>query len=384
MTPSEAHPSKAGSAVAVHGGIWGAALAFSTALGLAALLSATVAGRFWRDPPALLTAMITFLPYLYAASASWSFVVWCLVPDRRSPPIALTGTTLVAGLLWGPALRVQPSTGSGGDLKLLSWNVRRLWGGEGSLGRPEEIAAARTCVAGVVEREHPDVLSLLEVSAEDVSWLSEQLGLTCVHGDYRGIQRPDVAGIATCVRTDGPWRLVRGTPQRFVDDEDWYYVFSELEREGALVNVLSVHLYPYSYATSRWRDGVMDVGRRGEAVFRGQGNQSAALLEQVARFEDPTIIAGDFNSTRDMSLHVRLREMFHDAWEHGGDGFGATVRFLGQLPLRIDYVYASPAIAVRNAVVGEDDCSDHRPVLVDFSVAGMDEPTSGVQHTPSR
>ena len=169
--------------------------------------------------------------------------------------------------------------------------------------------------------------------------------------------------------------LEAGSGQRFVDDEDWFYVFSEVRRDDRLFNVLAVHLTPYDYAAQRLRTGVKELATKGdpsslqdlerssEQVVKGQSDQAAALLHRVRRLEHPTVVAGDFNSTRDAALHTQLRQHLVDTFERGGFGFGGTLDVGGWLPLRIDFVYASPRFAVLGSRVVPAGCSDHRPVV---------------------
>ncbi len=171
---------------------------------------------------------------------------------------------------------------------------------------------------------------------------------------------PKHGGLATSTLGEA-WRLRSGSGQRFVDDEDWYYVFAEVERGGEVLNLLAVHLYPYEVVAKELRTAPGHIA----SVVQGQSDQSAALLARVERLSDPTVVAGDFNSTRDASLHAALREHLTDAWERGGQGLGGTVRLLG-LPLRIDYVYASEELAVSRASVLAAGCSDHLPVVADL------------------
>jgi endonuclease/exonuclease/phosphatase (EEP) superfamily protein YafD len=331
---------------------------------LVTLWLVTVAGRLVRAPPVFVSVLVTFLPYLYATMASWAFVLWCALPDRRLPP-GLLAACVGSGLwLWGPAWPAAvPAEGE--PLRLMTWNVRRLWGGQD----PRDPAQ---CVIETIRAEDPDVLTLLEVSEADLDALSSTLGLTCVQTDYMGEGGPGLGGLATCVR-GGRWGLGRGWPQRFVDDEDWFYVLAEIVRAERTVNLLAVHLHPYGFAATRLRDlgqgePLVRLNRTGPGVVRTQGAQSVALLARVAGFRDPTIVAGDFNSTRDTALHAALRHDLVDVWEQGGSGFGGTVRFLDWLPLRVDYAYVSDAIAVVRTWVPTAACSDHRPVVTDLLV----------------
>ncbi len=202
------------------------------------------------------------------------------------------------------------------------------------------------------------MLALQEVSKDDIDALSKAADLDCAHATYLSGGGPTKGGLAACVRR-GDWELRSGSGQRFVDPRDWHYVFAEIGRGERVFNLMTVHLHPYELAMNDW----LTVGREGSQVQAAQSDQAAALLDRMGRLEDPTVVAGDFNSTRDAALHVALRRHLTDSWERGGLGFGGTVRLAGWAPLRVDYVYGSREFAVGTSRVGEAGCSDHRPVL---------------------
>ncbi len=353
------------------GGRLGGVLA-GGAVGLLLLLwMVTLAGRGVRAPPATLALAVTVLPYLYAAVGAVLFGLWCVLPDRRVLPGVLAALFLTATGLWGPSFPARGELAAGEPLRMMNWNLRRLWGGPDDGGDP------KACVIAAIEAADPDLLTLLEVSRDDIDHLSEVLGLTCIHGDYFGTGASHVGGLATCVRGDR-LRLLGGKPQRFVDDEAWRYVFAEVEVEDRVFNLLAVHLRPYWPLEPRHLgegvrglaqgepEALLDAGRAGGQVVQRQGGQTVALLDRVSRFVDPTIVAGDFNSTPDTSLHVGLRRHLVDAWARGGRGWGPTTRMSGWLPLRIDYVYVTEAFAVGGASVPGAGCSDHQAVVADL------------------
>lgn len=355
----------------VRGGIGAAFTVGALGLALAALWSLTAVGREWRAPPAPFVLLISFLPYVYAAYGAAVFAVWAVLPDRRAPPALLAAVVLSGLVLWGPmSLPRRPSDGA--PVRAMTWNVRRLWGPEGSLGRPFERRGALDCVVDTVDRQDPDLITFLEVSSVDVADLSSRLDLSCVHSDYMGVDQADLGGLAVCARA-GRWDLRSGGGRQFVDQEDWRYVFAEFERDHRVINVFAVHLQPYAFHTHTRRvrldagaQGVIDLGHHGETVHRAQVDQARALLDRTARLQDPTLVMGDFNSTRDTALHVSLRRDLIDTWEAAGRGFGATVAFLGHLPLRVDYLYASAALSPVRATVPDARCSDHQPVVADL------------------
>jgi len=331
------------------GGKAGTAITAVTAAGVFVLFATVLMGRVVRAPPLLLTVAVTLLPYLWLGAMAWIFAVWSALPDRRSLPVMLAAVVLLGAGLWGPSWAARGERTTGEPLTVMTWNLRRLWGG------PVDGGDAAKCVADAVALENPDVITLLEVSLEDVDKLGNLLGLRCVHSTYHESSSSKKGGLASCVR-GSRWHLNSGSGLRFVDSEDWFYVFSEVQRAGDVFNVLAVHLHPYELHMNDLKDISSDV-------VRAQSDQSAALLARVEKFNDPTLVSGDFNSTRDAALHSSLRKHLTDAWERGGFGFGGTVKFFDWVPLRVDYVYASDDFAVVDAHVPDIGCSDHQPVV---------------------
>lgn len=325
-----------------------AALAFALVV---ALMAATVLGRTVTAAPIPLTALVTVLPYLYAAAVVALFALWSAAPDRRTLPAMLAAVLVLAGVLWGPAMASRGSEADGMPVRVVTWNVRRLWGGPDSTSPPAQ------CVVDTLTEIDADVLSLQEVSARDLDAVSSALDLTCVQTDYLGTGDPTDGGLAACVRGDR-WSLHSGQAARFVEGHAWRYVFAEVIQDKRIFNVLAVHLQPYRLAAG-------GLAQASEVPAR-QGDQSAELLRRVGRFQDPTVVAGDFNSTRDAALHVSLRAPLVDAFEQGGSGLGATFHLLGWLPIRIDYVYVSDDFSVARSHIVPSDCSDHRPVVTDL------------------
>lgn len=348
----------------MRGGAWGPAAIAVVGLAVVGVLGVTVLGRTVRAPGPMLVVMTTLLPYLYAAAAALVFTVWCVLPDRRALPALLATVAIAAGVLWGPSFPARPQAADGVSLTALSWNVQRFWGGEDD--------PVQCVVDGIVEAD-PDVVTLLEISADALAAIEDRLSLDCVHSDYFGTNNTSRGGLAVCARRGA--FLVSGSGHPFSDDDAWQYVSAEITGQGRRFNVVGVHLQPYWPLTGAvMRQSVSDlaqgepgplleVSRDGAAVVARQGRQSSALLERVSRYEDPTLILGDFNSTQDSALHTELRRSFVDTYARGSRGFGATVHALGWLPLRVDYIYSTPDFAVRSSELGPDNCSDHRPVI---------------------
>jgi len=352
-TPEPVDPSVAVQVPPRRGGRLGPAVVLAALVLVGTLIGITGLGRTVTAAPIPLTAVVTVLPYLFAVVLLILFGLWALAPDRRLLPGLLVVVLVVGAVLWAPAIASRGQSAAGLPVTIVSWNVRRLWGG------PDTSQPATACVQDVLGEIDADVLSLQEVSAADVATLSRALDLTCVHTDYLGQGDPNDGGLAACVR-EGDWRLHSGQAARFVPGHNWHYVFAEVEQDEHIFNVLAVHLQPYRLAAG----GLA----RASQVPERQGDQSAELLRRVGRFRDPTVLAGDFNSTRDAALHVALRNPLVDAFERGGSGLGATFHLLGWLPIRIDYIYVTDTFAVRSSRIVPRDCSDHRPVVTELTL----------------
>jgi len=128
-----------------------------------------------------------------------------------------------------------------------------------------------------------------------------------------------------------------------------------IDDEGVLVDVVGVHV----------QAPVFDAARGLWA------RELRALSDMVADAVNPTILAGDFNSTLQ---HDNLRDIDHagsyDALVRRGKGWVATWprgRFYPPL-LRLDHIFATDDIKVMDAGVGVGTGSDHRAIWAEFVV----------------
>lgn len=123
------------------------------------------------------------------------------------------------------------------------------------------------------------------------------------------------------------------------------------EPGNAAVTVLCVHLTP---------------GRR-RATRAAQLRELADLAADSA---PPVVLAGDFNTDDAGELAV-LAPQLQDAWTAAGHTASAGATSPTWLPLRrIDRVYVPWDVEVTRAEVGRCAASDHRPMVVDLTLAG--------------
>ena len=164
----------------------------------------------------------------------------------------------------------------------MEWNVERFW------GETTDDQTAQECVRQTLEAVQPDIISFLEVSAEELDALSETVPLHCVQADYLNSGVSTRGGLAMCAYGT-EWSLVAGGPQPFLDNDNWTYVFAEFSNGLARANALAVHLRPYALGIHSIRESVFDFAagnmgplqrlhEEGVTVAKLQGDHSEALL----------------------------------------------------------------------------------------------------------
>lgn len=356
---------------------------------LAALWGTTLAGRMDSTPVAPLVIAVLLLPWLHGAATALLLLLLATGRRRRwvwLPVLAHLGLEIgVRGDACAPSCRLPAGCGDadGPALRLVTWNVGRLGAFADDDEERCEPEDARDGVVQTILGQEPDVLVLLEISGRKLESLARDLVMDCQQIDYYGRGGKGTGGLAVCVRDQGPWKITRSRDLPL--PPGWRYVFTELSDGETTFNVLALHVLPYGVT-------MREVERALRSVAQGQPGQLAAVLtqmeeavatqvEQVASvqelvegFHDPTIIAGDFNSTPDSAVHVALRSQLTDTWRRAGFGPGITRTVGGWLPLRIDYVYTTDTILARDAeVLGcrcdeGHSCSDHRALGVDLEI----------------
>lgn len=105
--------------------------------------------------------------------------------------------------------------------------------------------------------------------------------------------------------------------------------------------------------------------------YAGRRNrQIAALGDLVAETPEPLVVLGDFNMT---SWSPHFQDLLgRTGLKDSRKGFGVQPTWPQQSPwmfIPIDHALVSAEISVHNRYVGEKIGSDHRPIVIDFSVS---------------
>ena len=361
-------------------------------LGMVWLLAGLVFGLLWliaatqylpldvrpQSMQTLLTGASLLLPHGFLLLLAGCLLL-CFGSWKQSFRLLSALVALSIMALWGSSWVKRPMLGGNANtrIRVMTWNVARLGEYCGSGDCSAEEAAAMECMGQTLDHHQPDLLALQEISLDRLEEIERSLGLRCRLSDkrpawidYEGRHISEHGGVAVCVPPDGSWTLQ--SLQNPSLPPDWYYIFTEVKHShtGDVLNFLSVHFKPTHIDEEQvrqlFRGELSALPEASHAIAQTateQSEQANRLLSTTAHFDDPTILAGDFNSTRDARIHHGLRTQFLDTWERGGWGYGASRVFAG-IPLRIDYIYASTThFRVQNARRDLSDCSDHHAVI---------------------
>jgi vancomycin resistance protein VanJ len=246
------------------------------------------------------------------------------------------------------------TVGTADPITVLSFNV---WGYSESTETAQAIVSLGT----------PDVVVLQELSPGMARVLTEELGEVYPHrllepkegADGRGVlSRYPLADVSTSVS------LPVGRFAQVV----------EVEVNGRTLTLYNVHLAPTM--VFHYLDVNGSVAEGVYSSFRTREQQVAQLIK-IVRSQEPTIVAGDFNTTDQSDAYSMLARYLKDAHREAGRGFGHTFpayagsfRGMPILPrtLRIDMIFYHPElVALDSRVIREHGESDHLPVLATFA-----------------
>ncbi len=197
---------------------------------------------------------------------------------------------------------------------------------------------------GLVEREDPDVVGLVEVNAR---WLRKLKRLRASYPYHYEVPDEHYVGLALYSRLpieDARELELPGEPSTPA-------IAATLKMPGGDVELVLVH----------------PVSPVGAAFIRQRNAQIAALARHAGAARAPLVLAGDLNLTMWNDAYRPLEEAagLHNA--RRGHGIGATWPAIGPLGVPIDHILASPGVRLRNFRVLPGIGSDHLPVTAEFS-----------------
>ncbi len=236
----------------------------------------------------------------------------------------------------------------------MSYNIRQGRGVDGVLDL-ERIAA-------VIRAQNADLVALQEVARhwsadsdfrDQPAELERLLGMKSVFGANldRDPAEPGAPRRQYGTAILSAWPLLDShnilLPRASSDSEQRGLLVLDVDVQGAPFRLHNTHL------------GVSAADR---------GLQVEPVLAETGRAALPHALLGDFNARPAAPELTPLFERLRDAWKAGGGGDGFTFP-AGEPTARIDYVFVSPQLQVRDVRVPALAGSDHLPVVAELAVA---------------
>jgi endonuclease/exonuclease/phosphatase (EEP) superfamily protein YafD len=255
------------------------------------------------------------------------------------------------------------------QIKVMTWNVQRL----GALHNASVERENLNFVKESIQKVQPDVTVVEEISKRQLNRILQVLDLNSSHALWTNYYNGSKGGLAVILLNSTNWNI---SNKQIADlPPSWKCSMTELiHTSGQTINVLGVHIAPPKVTDAEVktsvkkmlkgkRSGIKNILRRYVRQNNIQNSQLEKLNTLVSQFKDPTIIAGDFNSTNQLPLHKKLRASLTDTWLEGGNGIGATRYWAKVVPFRIDYIYTTQDFKVIKTETGSPEFSDHNPVI---------------------
>jgi endonuclease/exonuclease/phosphatase family metal-dependent hydrolase len=173
-------------------------------------------------------------------------------------------------------------------------------------------------------------------------------------------------------------------------------MFADLKLYGQTVRVYNAHLESYRFSLGQRRMMELETGFEGGnpqadsarvpdsqsvwkmvktmiVTWRKQEEQLGQYLEHAGPDapSSPRLLCADLNNGPTSYFYRKLTQHLHDTFRRRGGGTGRTFSKGGWLPMRIDYVLASPHFTVADHQVLHPPTalSDHYPVLAVLRLA---------------
>lgn len=254
-------------------------------------------------------------------------------------------------------------------IKVITWNVQRL----GALHDASVESNNLNVLKDVLDEINADVAVIEEVSYRQLNRILQAMGLKSSQALWTNYYSGSKGGLAVILLNNVDWEI---SNKQVADlPPSWKCSMTELRHSnGQTINVLGVHISPPKVSDREVktsvkkmlkgeRSGIKTILRRYVHQNNIQNRQLDKVSKMVSQFNDPTIVAGDFNSTNQLPLHKKMRATLSDAWLEGGNGMGATRYWGNIIPFRIDYIYTTNDFNITKTQVGSAKFSDHNPVI---------------------
>jgi len=260
----------------------------------------------------------------------------------------------------------------GSCIKVMTYNVGRYSAGKG-MTREESIDGIRS----FIRDEHPDVVCIQEFMTSDSSNMYTLLPDYPYHTCHL-FKGNNHFGNVTLSKYP-----IRNSQSITFSKSTNLCVVSDIELDDTVIRVFNCHLESYALSflslvkrlsdKDQFKGEFLEMHEHIKEATIRRADQVAAVMDNIAGSEYPSILCGDFNDTPVSYAYHQLQKRKTDSFVASGKGFGSTYSVLWPV-LRIDYILLPSQFGCSMHEVTRIQHSDHYPVSTIIYVQPQGQP----------
>lgn len=311
----------------------------------------------------------------------WLFVkpVWSLI------------TLLTLLLAWQPLQQLVPFRFTGAfeknkatasQIRVMSWNVEHF-----DILEHKTHPENKEKMLNLVTEYHPDIACFQEMVGSEkpaaINYVPGMIGrmdFTDFHYSYNS--KVDFDGdhhFGIIIFSRYPM-INKQTLSFYPNDYNSIFQYADIVAGADTIRVFNIHLQSLKFSASNLQ--YIDkptVGEEGDVQksksvisklkkgFLKRQVQADRIKAEIDKSPYPVIVCGDFNDVPNSYAYHKIGEGLNNAFAKKGMGLGRTFSSISPT-LRIDNIFASPALAVHQYTRVNRRLSDHFPVLADLEM----------------
>lgn len=281
---------------------------------------------------------------------------WLLA--RKLQVLLSTAVLALCYLALGPFYKISGSTEKEetccGNLSVMSFNVR-------SFNKYEWIddPNIESEILSLIQTKNPDILCFQEFSTPKTN-LFQKFPYQYQSPAYKG---------KTLQRIFSKYPIINSGSLDFPDTFN-NAIYVDIAFKNDTLKLYNVHLQSFNIIPEMNTFTKKDASQLFEqfsTVMLKQYEQANIIRKHMEKSAHKKIVTGDFNNTQYTNIYHLIKGDMKDSFFEKGEGFGRTYD-LWQLPIRIDYILADPALQILSHENFNQKLSDHYPVMATLKV----------------
>lgn len=183
-----------------------------------------------------------------------------------------------------------------------------------------------------------------------------------------------------CVAIFSNHPILRWQKVQTLKEYNHTFLWADLLINTDTVRIFNIHLQSMHFAKEEYefienidqqdmekvKNASRSIIRKMKSAYLLRANQAQEIRVQINKSPYPVVICGDMNDVPNSYAYQTIGNGLLDSYAEKGRGIGKTFKFLSPT-LRIDYIFHSKEIALKQVQVIRPSLSDHYPVVADFN-----------------